>query len=127
VRYTQLAADAINARGGVLGGRFESSRSTVRAVPQERSSRSRQPSTRGFALSTRATVQMFAGRWSSAVNKHNNATAQSCLYLNTGAVDPALNQRQVQLLHFRFDADGRHEMAALTDAIAQNGNAGRCI
>jgi hypothetical protein len=65
VRYTQLAADAINARGGVLGGtKIEIIALDSKSSPQEAQPHSSQPSTRAFASSTRATVQTLrsAGR-----------------------------------------------------------------
>jgi branched-chain amino acid transport system substrate-binding protein len=54
-----------------------------------------------------------------AVAKHNERNPdQVVLYLNTGAVDPALTNDKCNYWHFRFDADADMKMAALTDAIA---------
>jgi branched-chain amino acid transport system substrate-binding protein len=56
-----------------------------------------------------------------AVNKHNERNPdKTVMYLNTGAVDPALTNDKCSFWHFRFDADAEMKMAALTDAIAQN-------
>jgi branched-chain amino acid transport system substrate-binding protein len=58
-----------------------------------------------------------------AVNKHNERNPDKLVvYLNTGAVDPALTNDRCSFWHFRFDADASMKMAALTDAIALNPN-----
>src|SRR5258708_6407427 len=124
VRYTQLAADAINARGGVLGGRFEIIALDSKSSPQEAQLALKAAIDQGVRFINQSNGSNVAGALVDAVNKHNERNpAQVVLYLNTGAVDPALTNDRCSFWHFRFDADADMKMAALTDAIAQNGNA----
>ncbi len=51
-----------------------------------------------------------------AINKNNKrAPAQSVMFLNYAAVDPALTNDKCSWWHFRFDADVDMKMKALTD------------
>ena len=124
VRYTQLAADAINARGGVLGGaRIEIIALDSKSSPQEAQLALKSAIDQGVRYINQSNGSNVAGALVDAVNKHNERNPdQVVLYLNTGAVDPALTNDRCSFWHFRFDADADMKMAALTDAIAQNKN-----
>ena len=58
-----------------------------------------------------------------AINKNNKrAPAQSVMFLNYAAVDPALTNDKCSWWHFRFDADVDMKMKALTDyLVSQQG------
>jgi len=58
-----------------------------------------------------------------AINKNNKrAPAQSVMFLNYAAVDPALTNDKCSWWHFRFDADVDMKMKALTDyLVSQEG------
>src|SRR5882672_9925293 len=124
VRYTTLAADAINARGGVLGGaKFEIIALDSKSSPQEAQLALKAAIDQGVRFINQSNGSNVAGALVDAVNKHNERNpSQIVLYLNTGAVDPALTNDRCSFWHFRFDADADMKMAALTDAIAQNAN-----
>ena len=124
VRYTQLAADAINARGGVLGGsRFEIIALDSKSSPQEAQLALKAAIDQGVRYINQSNGSNVAGALVDAVNKHNERNPDKLVvYLNTGAVDPALTNDRCSFWHFRFDADADMKMAALTDAIAQNPN-----
>ena len=124
VRYTQLAADAINARGGVLGGsRFEIIALDSKSSPQEALLALKAAIDQGVRYINQSNGSNVAGALVDAVNKHNERNPDKLVvYLNTGAVDPALTNDRCSFWHFRFDADADMKMAALTDAIAQNPN-----
>jgi branched-chain amino acid transport system substrate-binding protein len=124
VRYTQLAADAINARGGVLGGtRIEIIALDSKSSPQEAQLALKSAIDQGVRYINQSNGSNVAGALVDAVNKHNERNPdQVVLYLNTGAVDPALTNDRCSFWHFRFDADADMKMAALTDAIAKNTN-----
>ena len=56
-----------------------------------------------------------------AVAKHNRAHPDSrVLYLNHGAIDPALTNDKCSFWHFRFDADVDMKMAAITTYLADH-------
>ena len=124
VRYTQLAADAINARGGVLGGsKFEIIALDSKSSPQEAQLALKAAIDQGVRYINQSNGSNIAGALVDAVNQHNERNPDKLVvYLNTGAVDPALTNDRCSFWHFRFDADADMKMAALTDAIAQNPN-----
>ncbi len=124
VRYTQLAADAINARGGVLGGsKFEIIALDSKSSPQEAQLALKAAIDQGVRYINQSNGSNIAGALVDAVNKHNERNPDKLVvYLNTGAVDPALTNDRCSFWHFRFDADADMKLAALTDSIAQNPN-----
>ena len=124
VRYTQLAADAINARGGVLGGaRIEIIALDSKSSPQEAQLALKSAIDQGVRYINQSNGSNVAGALVDAVNKHNERNpGKVVLYINYAAVDPDLTNSKCSFWHFRFDADADMKMAALTDAIAKNTN-----
>jgi branched-chain amino acid transport system substrate-binding protein len=122
VRHVQLAIDNVNARGGVLGGtKFELITLDSKSNPQEAQLALKQAIDQGVRYINQTNGSNIAGALIDAVNKHNERNPDKVvLYMNTGAVDPALTNDKCSFWHFRFDADADMKMAALTDAIAQN-------
>ncbi|MFN0038662.1 MAG: branched-chain amino acid ABC transporter substrate-binding protein [Burkholderiales bacterium] len=120
VRYTTLAAEAINARGGVLGGaKFEIISFDSKNSPQEAQLALKSAIDQGVRFINQSNGSHIAGALVDAVSKHNERNPDKLvIYLNTGAVDPALTNDRCSFWHFRFDADAAMKMAALTDAIA---------
>ena len=119
VRYTQLAADAINARGG--NTRFEVIALDSKSSPQEAQLALKSAIDQGVRYINQSNGSNVAAALIDAVNKHNERNPdKTVMYLNTGAVDPALTNDKCSFWHFRFDADAEMKMAALTDAIALN-------
>jgi branched-chain amino acid transport system substrate-binding protein len=120
VRFTKLAADDINARGGVLGGaKIEVVAFDSKSSPQEAQLALKQAIDQGVRYINQSNGSNIALALTDAVAKHNERNPdQVVLYLNTGAVDPALTNDKCNYWHFRFDADADMKMAALTDAIA---------
>lgn len=123
VRHVQLAADRINARGGVLGTKFEIVALDSKSNPQEAQLALKQAVDQGIRYVNQTNGSNVAAALIEAVNKHNERNPdKTVLFMNTGAVDPALTNDKCSFWHFRFDADADMKMAALTDAIAQNKN-----
>lgn len=122
VRHVQLAIDAVNARGGVLGGtKFELIALDSKSSPQEAQLALKQAIDQGAQFVNQTNGSNVAAALIDAVNKNNERNPDKhVIYLNTGAVDPALTNDKCSFWHFRFDADVDMKMAALTDAIAQN-------
>src|SRR3954463_14495890 len=119
VRYTQLAADAINARGGTA--KFEIIALDSKSSPQEAQLALKSAIDQGVRYINQSNGSNVAAALIDAVNKHNERNPdKTVMYLNTGAVDPALTNDKCSFWHFRFDADAEMKMAALTDAIASN-------
>jgi branched-chain amino acid transport system substrate-binding protein len=124
VRHVQLTADAINARGGVLGGtKFEVIALDSKSNPQEAQNALKMAIDQGARFINQTNGSNVAGALVEAVSKHNERNPdKTVLYMNTGAVDPALTNDNCSFWHFRFDADADMKMAALTDAMEQNKN-----
>jgi branched-chain amino acid transport system substrate-binding protein len=124
VRFTRLAADDINSRGGVLGGsKFEVVAFDSKSSPQEAQLALKQAIDQGVRYINQSNGSNIALALTDAVAKHNSRNPDKIvLFLNTGAVDPALTNEKCNFWHFRFDADADMKMAALTDAIAADKN-----
>ncbi len=120
VRYTRLAADEINARSGV---KFEVLALDSKSNPQEALLALKAAIDQGVRYVNQSNGSNIALALSDAVAKHNERNPDApVLYLNTGAVDPALTNDKCNFWHFRFDADADMKIAALTDTIAANQN-----
>jgi len=122
VRHMQLAIDLVNARGGVLGGtKLELVTFDSKSNPQEAQLALKQAVDQGIHYIEQTNGSNVAGALVDAVNKNNERNPdKTVLYMNTGAVDPALTNDRCSFWHFRFDADADMKMAALSDAIAAN-------
>jgi branched-chain amino acid transport system substrate-binding protein len=122
VRHVQLAIDMVNARGGVLGGtKFELVTFDSKSNPQEAQLALKQAIDQGIHYINQTNGSNIAGALVDAVNKNNERNPdKEVLYMNTGAVDPALTNDRCSFWHFRFDADADMKMSALSDAIAQD-------
>lgn len=119
-RELQLVTEQINARGGVLGGRkFEIVPLDSKANPQEALIALRQLVDQKVRFMFQGNSSAVAGALTEAVAKHNERNPDSAiLYLNYGAVDPALTNDKCNFWHFRFDADADMKMQALTSYMA---------
>lgn len=121
VRHMQMAVDAVNARGGVLGSKFELIALDSKSNPQEAQLALKQAIDKGVQYINQTNGSNIAAALIDAVNKNNERNPDKLvLFLNTGAVDPALTNDKCSFWHFRFDADADMKMVALTDAIAAN-------
>jgi branched-chain amino acid transport system substrate-binding protein len=120
-RELQLVVEEINKRGGVLGGRqIELLTLDSKANPQEALIAMRQLVDQKVRIMFQGNSSAVAGALSEAVAKHNERNPESSLlFMNYGAVDPALTNDRCNFWHFRFDADADMKMQALTNYMAQ--------
>ena len=121
LRHYQLAAETVNARGGVLGGmKFEIVPFDHKTSPQEAQLAFKQAADQGIRYIAQGNGSSVALALSDAVAKYNERNLQSSvIFLNYAAVDPALTNDKCNYWHFRFDADGDMKMQALTNYMAQ--------
>lgn len=121
LRELQLVVEDINRRGGALNGRqFEIVALDSKAQPQEALIALRQLIDQNVRFLFQGNSSAVAGALSDAVAKHNERNPESTLvFLNYGAVDPALTNEKCSFWHFRFDADADMKMQALTNYMAQ--------
>jgi branched-chain amino acid transport system substrate-binding protein len=120
LRHYQIAADTVNARGGVLGRKLEIVPFDTKTSPQEALLVLKQATDQGIRYIAQGNGSSVALALSDAVAKHNERNpGAAVIFLNYAAVDPQLTNEKCNYWHFRFDADADMKMAALTDYIAQ--------
>jgi branched-chain amino acid transport system substrate-binding protein len=114
--------DRINARGGVLGRNFELVAFDNKSSPQDTVQQLQAAIDRDIRFVLQAAGSNNGHALSDAVAKYNARNPdRAVLYLNFGALDPALTTEKCHFWHFRFVPHGHMIMAALTDAVARNG------
>ncbi len=119
LRHLQFAADRVNAKGGVLGQKIEVVPFDTKTSPQEAQLVFKQLVDQGIHYMMQGNGSAVALALSEALGKHNARNPeQTVLYMNYGAVDPALTNDKCNYFHFRFDADVDMKMQALTNYIA---------
>jgi branched-chain amino acid transport system substrate-binding protein len=118
--HNRMTVDEINARGGVLGGtKLEIVPIDGKGNPQESLLALQQAIDQGLRIVLQASGSAVAGATAEAIVKHNSRYPErAVLYLNYGALDPALSEARCSFWHFRFIAHGHMQMEALSAALA---------
>jgi len=124
-RNLLLAAETVNARGGVAlpGGarpleivRFDSKGTTEEALAMLRSALDA-----GISVVAQGNSSATAAALIDALNKHNQREpTRRAVFLNYSAVDPALTNEKCSFWHFRFDAHADMRLAALTAVLRED-------
>jgi branched-chain amino acid transport system substrate-binding protein len=120
-RHLQAVVDEINAKGGVFGGaKLELINLDNKSSPQDSVLVLQQAIDDGIRYVTQANGSNIAHALTDAVAKHNARNPdKAVLYLNFGAIDPALTNEKCNFWHFRFDANVDMKMEALTNYMSQ--------
>jgi branched-chain amino acid transport system substrate-binding protein len=119
LRHLQLAAERVNEKGGVLGRKIEVVPFDTKTSPQEAQLVFKQVVDQGIRYIVQGNGSAVALALSEALGKHNSRNPdKTVLYINYGAVDPALTNDKCNFYHFRFDADVDMKMQALTNYMA---------
>ena len=117
----QASFERINAQGGVLGRPLELVPFDNKSSPQESGLQVQAAIDRGIRYILQAAGSNNGHAITEAVLKHNSRNPERpVLYLNFGALDPALTDEKCHFWHFRFVPHGHMIMAALTDSVARN-------
>lgn len=120
LRGFQAEFERINARGGVLGRSFELLSFDSKSSPQEAAIQVQAAIDQGARYILQGSGSSVGHAVSEAVAKHNaRNSALPVLYLNHGALDPALTEEKCHFWHFRFVAHGHMIMNAVTGGIAR--------
>ncbi|MCO5090888.1 branched-chain amino acid ABC transporter substrate-binding protein [Bosea sp. (in: a-proteobacteria)] len=122
LNHYRFAADEINAKGGVLGGRkLEIVPFDSKASPQEAILILKRLADEGFHFVSQGNSSAVAAAIVDAVDKNNaRDPAKTMVYLNYSAVDPALTNDKCSYWHFRFDSEVDMKTAAMTEFMARN-------
>ncbi len=118
--HNRMSIDAVNARGGVLRGtRLEIVPFDGKANAQDSLLALQQAIDQGIRYVIQASGSAVAGASLEAIAKHNSRYPdRAVLYLNYGAMDPALTESRCNFWHFRFIEHTHMQMEALTSAVA---------
>jgi len=118
--HNRMSIDAVNARGGVLHGmRLEIVPIDGKGNPQDSLLALQQAIDQGVRFVIQASGSAVAGASSEAIAKHNSRYPdRAVLYLNYGAMDPALTESRCNFWHFRFIEHTHMQMEALTGVVA---------
>ena len=119
LRHLQFFAEKVNEKGGVLGQKLEVVPFDTKTSPQEAQLVFKQLVDQGIRYMMQGNGSAVALALSEAMGKHNARNPeQTVLYMNYGAVDPALTNDKCNFYHFRFDADVDMKMQAMTNFMA---------
>ena len=118
----RLAADAVNKRGGVLGGRM------IEIVPLDnamKAEKTTQQVKKAIDLGIRFIAQGVGSNHAlniiKTLNKHNKRNPDKAIvYFNHAAVTPAFTNEMCSFWHFRFDADADMKISSLVTQIGKN-------
>jgi branched-chain amino acid transport system substrate-binding protein len=121
MRAFQAEFERINAAGGVLGRRLELMPLDNKSSPQETTLQVQAAIDQGIRYILQAAGSNNGHAVTDAVAKHNARNPdRAVVYLNYGALDPALTDEKCHFWHFRFVPHGHMIMSALIDALARN-------
>ena len=120
LKNVQAAADLVNARGGILQGRqIEIVAFDNKGNPQESLIVLKQAIDRDMRYVISG-VSNVAHALSDALEKHNARNPdKSVLFLDYGALDPALTEAKCSFWHFRFESHAEMQVGVLTDYVAK--------
>ncbi len=120
LKILQAAADLVNVRGGALDGRkFEIVAFDNKGNPQESLVVLKQAIDRDIRIVISG-VSNVAHALSDALEKHNQRNPdQTTVFLDYGALDPALTEAKCSFWHFRFESHADMQVGVLTDYIAK--------
>ena len=120
LKNVQTAVDIVNARGGVLGGRqIEIVAFDNKGNPQETLIALKQAIDQDIRYVISG-VSNIAHALTDAVGKHNARNPdRTVLFLDYGALDPALTESKCSFWHFRFEAHADMQVGVLADYMAK--------
>ncbi len=118
----RLAADRVNARGGVLGGRM------IEIVPLDNAMKAEKTTQQlkkaidtGIRFVSQGIGSNHALNIIKTLNKHNKRNPdQAVVYFNHSAVTPAFTNEMCSFWHFRFDANATQKVSALVTQMGKN-------
>jgi branched-chain amino acid transport system substrate-binding protein len=115
LRELEFAAEAINAKGGILGQKVVIVPMDNKLSTQESLILLKSAIDQGIRYVSQGNGSSVAGALIDAINKHNEREPdKSVVFLNYAAVDPDFTNDKCSFWHFRFDANTDMKMEALT-------------
>ncbi|MDN3516993.1 branched-chain amino acid ABC transporter substrate-binding protein [Aquisalimonas lutea] len=124
LKHFRFAADRINDEGGIMGRPVEIVPMDNSQSPSESAQLVQRAADQGIPFVTQGNGSNVASAIVQSVNRNNQRNPDNrLLYLNYAAVDPALTNENCSFWHFRFDAESRIKIEALTNYMAEEGEA----
>lgn len=116
LRELEFAAEAINARGGILGQKVQIVPMDNKLSTQESLILLKSAIDQGIRYVSQGNGSSVAGALIDAINKHNEREPdKAVVFLNYAAVDPDFTNDKCSFWHFRFDANTDMKLEALTN------------
>jgi len=114
----RFVADELNAAGGVNGQKLEIVPFDNKGIPQETLVQAQKAADQGIRVFTQGSGSGVADALNEWLRKYNDRNpGKEILYLNYGAVDPALTNAKCNFWHFRWDIGSDIRMEALSSFI----------
>lgn len=124
LKHFRFAADRINDEGGIMGRPVEIVPMDNSQSPSESAQLVQRAADDGIPFVTQGNGSNVASAIVQSVNRNNQRNPDNrLLYLNYAAVDPSLTNENCSFWHFRFDAESRIKIEALTNYMAEEGEA----
>lgn len=124
LKHFRFAADRLNQEGGIMGREIEIVPMDNSQSPSESAQLVQRAAGNGIPFVTQGNGSNVAGAIVQAVDRNNSRNPDNrLLYLNYAAVDPALTNERCSFWHFRFDAESRIKIEALTNFMQETGEA----
>jgi branched-chain amino acid transport system substrate-binding protein len=112
----QFLAEQLNAKGGVMGKKFEVVGYDNKVNAQESLVQLQKAIDSGIRIITQGNGSNVAAALEDQVGKYNDRNpGKEVLYFNYAAVDPVLTNDKCSYWHFRWDANSDIKMEALTN------------
>jgi branched-chain amino acid transport system substrate-binding protein len=116
LKFFQFLANELNAKGGVLGKQVQIVPFDDKLNPQESLIQAQKAIDAGIRILTQGTGSSVGGALTDFVTKYNERNpGKEVLYLNYGAIDPALTNEKCSFWHFAWDTNSNVKMEALTN------------
>jgi branched-chain amino acid transport system substrate-binding protein len=116
----RFIADAVNAKGGVMGKKVEIIAYDNKLNPQVSLVQVQKAIDEGVRIITQGNGSSVAAAIEDFVTKYNERNpGKEVVYLNYAAVDPILTNEKCSYWHFAWDANSDIKMAALTNFIKE--------
>src|SRR5947199_3129191 len=121
LRELQFVVERINAKGGVLGQKFEVVPMDNKLSPQESLALLNRAVDEGIHYVFQGNGSSVAGALIDGINKNNERNPDKrVVFLNYAAVDPDFTNSKCSFWHFRFDANSDMKLQAIVDSMVPN-------
>lgn len=118
LKHWLFAADEVNEQGGIAGKNIEVLSFDNKVKADESLVQLQKAIDQGVKIIVQSVGSSVGHALSDAINKHNKRNpGEEIIYLNYGAIDPALTNDDCNFWHFSFDANVDMKMVGLVEEL----------